>query len=95
MHCAESSSGLVAAAARDGDLVMELVGSREQQLVFLITHWGGKYLFSAPRQPGGEWAATAKFGPPDRLQAESARDLLEQVRWHYQVSREQSYSAGL
>jgi hypothetical protein len=67
---------------------MKLVGSREQLLVFLNTHWGGKYLFSAPQQPGGDWAATALFGPQDQLQAESAGGLLEQVRWHYRVSRE-------
>jgi hypothetical protein len=73
---------------------MDLVGSHHQQLVFLNTHWGGKYWFSAPRQSGGRWTATAKFGPYDRLQAETAKDLLERVRRHYRFSGKPSYLAG-
>jgi hypothetical protein len=72
---------------------MDLVGSHHQQLVFLNTHWGDKYWFSAPCQPGGGWTATAKFGPRDRLQAETAKDLLERVRDHYRYSGKPEYSA--
>jgi hypothetical protein len=74
---------------------MELVGSRQQQLVFLNTHWGGKYAFSAPRQPGGRWTATAKFGHYERLQAETATDLLERVRHHYRLGGRRLRSAEL
>jgi hypothetical protein len=63
-----------------------LVGSREQQLVFLNTHWGGQYSFAAPASPGGLWTATARFGPGDRLDGPSAVDLLEQVRDHYRAA---------
>lgn len=64
----------------------KLVGSREQQLVFLNTHWGGQYAFAAPPAPEGLWTAEAKFGPGERLNGESAGDLLEQVRHHYRTS---------
>jgi hypothetical protein len=62
-----------------------LVGSREQQLVFLNMHWGGQYHFAAPAAPNGLWTATARFGPGDLLNGESAGDLLEQVRHHYRA----------
>lgn len=62
-----------------------LVGSREQQLVFLNMHWGGQYSFAAPAAPDGVWTATARFGLGDRLNGESAVDLLEQVRHHYRA----------
>lgn len=63
-----------------------LVGSHEQQLVFLNMHWGGQYSFAAPAAPDGLWTATARFGPCDLLNGASAGDLLEQVRHHYRVS---------
>jgi hypothetical protein len=63
-----------------------LVGSREQQLVFLNMHWGGQYSFAAPAAPNGLWTATARFGLCDRLDGDSAGDLLEQVRHHYRAS---------
>lgn len=66
---------------------MELGGTAEQQLVFLNTHWGGRYSFAAPEEPGGQWTATANFGQQDRLQASSATELLAEVRAHYQASK--------
>ena len=62
-----------------------LIGSREQQLVFLNIHWGVQYSFAAPAAPGGPWTATARFGPGDRLNGESAGELLERVRHHYRA----------
>jgi hypothetical protein len=62
---------------------MELIGSREQQLVFLNIHWGGKYRFSAPAAPEGAWTATARFGGGDELAGRSAGELLDRVRSHY------------
>jgi len=64
-----------------------LSGTVQQQLVFLNTHWGGHYSFTAPAKPGGQWTATAQFGQHDELAAESAADLLTLVRDHYQVNR--------
>lgn len=31
-----------------------------RQLVFLNTHWGSKYSFTASTEPGGPWTATAR-----------------------------------
>jgi hypothetical protein len=66
---------------------MRIDGTRQQQLVFLNTHWGGKYSFAEPVQPGGQWTATAKFGQNDQIQGWSAAELLELVRGHYQANR--------
>jgi hypothetical protein len=65
---------------------MELIGSREQQLVFLNVHWGGKYRFSAPSAPDGRWTATARFGRGDQVVGQSAGELLDRVRGHYRGS---------
>jgi hypothetical protein len=65
----------------------ELRGTVEQRLVFLNTHWGSKYSFSAPAKPHGRWTAVARFGQHDHLAAESAAELLELVRGHYQASK--------
>lgn len=64
-----------------------LSGTVQQQLVFLNTHWGSKYCFTAPAQPGGSWTAAARFGQHDQLAAESATELLELVRGHYQAGK--------
>jgi len=66
---------------------VELSGTVQQQLVFLNTHWGSKYSFTAPVKPGGRWMAAARFGQHDQLAAESATGLLELVRGHYQASK--------
>jgi hypothetical protein len=66
---------------------VELSGTVQQRLVFLNTHWGSKYSFIAPPRPDGRWTAVARFGQHDELAAESAADLLELVRSHYQASR--------
>jgi len=65
---------------------MELSGTVQQRLVFLNTHWGSKYSFTAPARPGGRWTAEARFGRHDQLDAESAAELLELIRSHYQAS---------
>jgi hypothetical protein len=65
----------------------ELRGTSRQQLVFLNTHWGSKYSFAQPEEPGGQWTATAKFGQHDRIQQCSAAELLKEVRCHYQANR--------
>jgi hypothetical protein len=64
---------------------MEL-GGTEQQLIFLNTHWGSKYEFTAPERPGGKWAARATFGEHDELEASTSAELLAKVRSHYQGS---------
>jgi hypothetical protein len=65
----------------------ELGGTPQQQLVFLNTHWGGKYSFAAPEEPGGQWTATARFGQHDRIQQRSAAELLDEVRRHYHANK--------
>jgi hypothetical protein len=60
--------------------------TNEQLLVYLNTHWGREYVFAAPSAPGDKWAATAKFGEQDRLEAWSAGELLEEVRGHYRAN---------
>jgi hypothetical protein len=62
-------------------------GTAEQQLVFLNTHWGSRYSFTAPAKPGGRWMAVARFGQHDQMDAQSAAELLVLVRDHYQVNR--------
>jgi hypothetical protein len=70
-----------------GGLGMELTGTREQQLIYLNTHWGGRYSFSAPGSPDRMWVAKARFGVQDELEDSSAAGLLLKVRRHYQESR--------
>jgi hypothetical protein len=65
----------------------ELHGTRQQQLVFLNTHWGSKYSFAAPGAPGAQWTAAATFGQHDQLRAWTAAELLEEVRDHYRANR--------
>src|SRR5580692_2770404 len=50
---------------------MDIAGTPGQALVYLNTHWGTRYSFALPETPSGNWAATAKFGDHDRLQAPS------------------------
>lgn len=62
---------------------MQLTGTTEQQLVFLNLHWGRMYEFAAPASAGADWVARAKFGEQDKLQADSAGELLQEIRAHY------------
>jgi hypothetical protein len=62
-------------------------GTTEQQLVFLNIHWGSQYSFTAPAQPGGRWAAVARFGQHDQIAGESAAELLAPVGDHYKASK--------
>jgi hypothetical protein len=64
-----------------------LSGTVQQQLVFLNTHWGSKYSFTAPTKPRGEWRAVALFGQREELTGETAAELLERVHAHYQASK--------
>jgi hypothetical protein len=59
---------------------INLGGTSEQQLIFLNTHWGRMYRFSAPDAAGGKWTAIAIFGQGDELQEESTTELLLAVR---------------
>jgi hypothetical protein len=63
------------------------LGTAEQQLIFLNTHWGRLYAFAAPTAPDGEWTATARFSEHRALQAATAADLLNIVRAHHQANR--------
>lgn len=65
----------------------ELGGTVEQQLIYLNTHWGRRYAFTAPHEPAGPWTATAKFGSHDQMQAWTAKELLEETRAHYQANK--------
>jgi hypothetical protein len=67
--------------------VTELGGTVEQQFIYLNTHWGRRYAFASPQEPGGQWTATAKFGGHDQIQAPTAKELLEAARAHYQASK--------
>jgi hypothetical protein len=66
---------------------LELRGTTDQQLIYLNTHWGRQYAFVPPQTPWDEWTATAKFGCQTELQAQTAAELLEEVRAHYQANR--------
>jgi hypothetical protein len=66
---------------------LELHGTTDQQLIYLNTHWGRQYEFVPPQTPWGEWTATAKFGDCTRLQAQTAAELLAQVREHYRAGK--------
>jgi hypothetical protein len=68
---------------------IQLAGTSQQQLVFLNTHWGRKYSFAVPEEPGGQWTASAEFGQHDQIQGWSAAELLEEVRGHYQANKAQ------
>jgi hypothetical protein len=52
-------------------------------------HWGEKYTFERPPVAGGKWRAVAQFGSHDKLEADSATELLSEVRKHYAEHREQ------
>jgi hypothetical protein len=69
------------------DTVLELRGTTDQQLIYLNTHWGRLYAFEPPPTPCDEWTATAKFGSFTQLQAQTAAELLEEVRAHYQANK--------
>jgi len=66
---------------------MELTGTPEQQLVFLNLHWGRMYVFTSPDRANVPWKAQAKFGDQDELRAESATEMLREVRAHYAATR--------
>jgi hypothetical protein len=66
---------------------VELRGTVQQQLVFLNTHWGSKYSFAAPAKPRGRWTAAAEFGQHEELTGETAAELLERIRTHYQANK--------
>jgi hypothetical protein len=72
---------------RGGRLLTRLQGTPEQQLIYLNTHWGREYAFTAPAETGDRWMAAARFGQRDELQEESAAELLLAVRQHYTVNR--------
>jgi hypothetical protein len=69
---------------------MQLGGTREQQLIFLNTHWGRRYAFTAPQATTGDWIARAKFGRHDKLEEKSATDLLLAVRRHYAANQSEA-----
>jgi hypothetical protein len=69
---------------------MRLGGTREQQLIFLNTHWGRKYVFMAPQAINGKWIATAQFGEYDQLEEMSATELLLAARRHYAANRREA-----
>jgi hypothetical protein len=54
---------------------MQLERTSEQQLIFLNTHWGRRYTFTALK-PSGKWLATPNFGQHNRLEESSATELL-------------------
>jgi hypothetical protein len=65
---------------------MEIAGTTVQQLIFLNLHWGRMYAFTAPNGANAFWTAQAKFGDQDELRAESATEMLREVRAHYAAS---------
>jgi hypothetical protein len=73
---------------------LELRGTTDQQLIYLNMHWGKQYSFVPPQTPWGEWAAMAKFGCRTQLQAQTAAELLEEVRAHYQANKPDDQQDG-
>jgi hypothetical protein len=67
--------------------VADLAGTAEQQLVYLNTHWGRSYRFTAPAGPDEEWKAKARFGAQDDLSDFSPAGLLAKVHDHSQTRR--------
>lgn len=76
------------------DRGLELRGTTEQQLIYLNTHWGRQYDFTPPQTPWDEWTATAKFGSYAQLHAQTAAELLEEVRAHYQANQPEDQQGG-
>ncbi len=62
---------------------MQLEGTSKQQLIFLNTRWGRRYVFLALQAANCRWIATANFGHHEKLEERSARYLLLAVRCHY------------
>jgi len=73
---------------------LELRGTADQQLIYLNTHWGRQYAFEPPQTLESEWTATAKFGGYAVLQAQTAAELLEEVRAHYQANKPEDQQGG-
>jgi hypothetical protein len=73
---------------------LELRGTADQQLIYLNTHWGRQYAFEPPQTLESEWTATAKFGGCALLQAQTAAELLEEVRAHYQANKPEDQQGG-
>jgi hypothetical protein len=71
--------------------VADLAGTAEQQLVYLNTHWGRSYSFTAPGGPGEEWKAKARFGAQDGFSDSSSAGLLAKVRDHSQARRREDF----
>jgi hypothetical protein len=57
-------------------------------------HWDRQYAFAPPQTPWDEWTATAKFGCHTQLQAQTAAELLEEVRAHYQANKPEGQHDG-
>jgi len=51
---------------------MQRDGTSEQQLIFLNTHWGRRYAFTAPQAASGKWIATANFSQNDMFSHRAA-----------------------
>lgn len=71
--------------------VADLAGTAEQQLVYLNTHWGRSYWFTAPAGPEEEWKAKARFGAHDDLSDSSSAGLLAKVHDHSQACRREEF----
>lgn len=71
--------------------VADLAGTAEQQLVYLNTHWGRNYCFTAPAGPGQEWKAKARFGAQGDLSDSSSAGLLAKVHDHSQARRREDF----
>jgi hypothetical protein len=85
LACGQQCDDRTATATRSKR--MEVGGTTQQQLVFLNTHWGRRYSFTAPDLPGGQWTARPTFGRADPIQEWTATDLLHEVRRHYEANR--------
>lgn len=82
-----STAGGIGTPGSAHEAGVELSGTVQQQLVFLNTHWGSQYSFSAPARPGGRWTAAARFGQHGQLAAESATELLALIRTHHKANK--------
>jgi hypothetical protein len=50
---------------------MHLGGTKEQQLIFLNTHWGSRYTFTPPDTPAGVKVSSVQWNPDSSMSGEA------------------------
>lgn len=66
-----------------GEVLMDLNSMpHHDATVYLIAHYGERYDIHAPKAPGGQWVAIARFGSHDQLCEWSANALEDELLDH-------------